>query len=316
MSQNEFEKIEAEYFRLRGQLAAGRISQEQYVAALKRLVIQDAQGRSWMLGVDSGKWYVHNGRAWVEAQPLTSASGTRAPLVAPRTPSQSRGSRKLILWAAGCACFMCLIGILGLMGALGFGLLKIDVAAPPPRATPQLGTVSIFPSPTFRSLIPATSTPRPLLIQTPTPIATSTGTAIATAPMTNTPVPFTPTPTVPPGVYVTGLRLEPPSPQRRADVGFYPTFFNTTGAEQSYRWLVYIYPAGDLRRSFGETAKSNAPFPVGVGEQRANGTWKLTGGGECEYFVARVAWISQDNQPITFSKPDGQIYELPFSVCP
>jgi hypothetical protein len=112
------------------------------------------------------------------------------------------------------------------------------------------------------------------------------------------------------------LRLEPPSPKRREDVGFYPTFLNSTGSEQTFRWLVYIYRADDLRHSFGETPKSAAPLPVGAVEQRANGTWRLTGGGECENFIARVAWINQDNQAITFTKPDGQMYELPFSVCP
>lgn len=99
-------------------------------------------------------------------------------------------------------------------------------------------------------------------------------------------------------------------------MGFYPTFLNTTGSEQCYRWLVYIYRTDNLRHSFGETPKSTVPFPIGAVEQRANGTWKLTGGGECENLIARVAWINQDNQPIPFTKSDGQVYELPFTVCP
>ena len=66
---NPFQKAEDEYFRLKGQLTAGRITREQFDAAIKELMVQDAQGRWWMLGADSGKWYVHDGTTWVEAQP-------------------------------------------------------------------------------------------------------------------------------------------------------------------------------------------------------------------------------------------------------
>jgi Cohesin domain len=68
-SSDAFKKAEDEYFRLKGRLSAGRMTQEQFEAALKDLMVQDAQGRYWMLGVDSGKWFVHNGQTWVEGQP-------------------------------------------------------------------------------------------------------------------------------------------------------------------------------------------------------------------------------------------------------
>jgi hypothetical protein len=64
-----FKKAEDEYFRLKGRLAAGRITREEFDAALKDLMTQDAQGRYWMLGADSGKWYVHDGQSWLEGQP-------------------------------------------------------------------------------------------------------------------------------------------------------------------------------------------------------------------------------------------------------
>jgi hypothetical protein len=36
------------------------------------------EGRYWMLGADSGKWYVHDGQTWVEAAPpAASQSGVR-----------------------------------------------------------------------------------------------------------------------------------------------------------------------------------------------------------------------------------------------
>ncbi len=68
-SSDPFKRTEDQYFVLRGQLAAGRITREQFDAALKGLMLQDAQGRYWMLGADTGKWFMHDGQAWVEANP-------------------------------------------------------------------------------------------------------------------------------------------------------------------------------------------------------------------------------------------------------
>ena len=64
-----FKKVEDDYYRLKGQLQAGRITREQFEAALKDLMIQDAQGRWWIIGVNDAKWYVNDGQQWVEQQP-------------------------------------------------------------------------------------------------------------------------------------------------------------------------------------------------------------------------------------------------------
>lgn len=64
-----FQRAEDEFFKLKGQVAAGRITQAQFEEQLRALVVQDAQGRYWMLGADSGKWYVHDGTSWVERTP-------------------------------------------------------------------------------------------------------------------------------------------------------------------------------------------------------------------------------------------------------
>ena len=79
MSADQFRRAEDEYFRLKGQFAAGRITPEQFEAAIKNLMVQDAQGRYWMLGPDTGKWYVHDGTTWVEAQPPTTATRALRP---------------------------------------------------------------------------------------------------------------------------------------------------------------------------------------------------------------------------------------------
>jgi hypothetical protein len=71
-SPDRFKYVEDEYFRLKGQLAVGRITQPQYEAALSALMIEDAQGRHWMLGVDSGEWHVYDGSAWIKADPYAA----------------------------------------------------------------------------------------------------------------------------------------------------------------------------------------------------------------------------------------------------
>jgi len=64
-----FQRAEDEFFKLKGQVGAGRITQAQFEEQLRALVVQDAQGRYWMLGADSGKWYMHDGTSWVERTP-------------------------------------------------------------------------------------------------------------------------------------------------------------------------------------------------------------------------------------------------------
>ena len=45
VSNDQFRQAEDQYFLLKGQLETGRITREQFDAALKELMIQDAQGR-------------------------------------------------------------------------------------------------------------------------------------------------------------------------------------------------------------------------------------------------------------------------------
>jgi hypothetical protein len=67
--QANFRWSEQEYGRLRGELAARRITQQQYHEMLQRLAVRDGQGRSWMLDGQSGRWLLYDGRAWVYADP-------------------------------------------------------------------------------------------------------------------------------------------------------------------------------------------------------------------------------------------------------
>jgi len=82
-SDNLFKKSEDEYFVLRGKLEVGRITREQFEAELRDLMLEDTQGRHWMLGVDSSKWFVRDGQVWVEADPY-SAGIVGKPVALPR----------------------------------------------------------------------------------------------------------------------------------------------------------------------------------------------------------------------------------------
>lgn len=64
-----FQRAEDEYFKLKGQLGMGRITQEQFEQHLRELMVQDTQGNYWMLGADTGKWYAREGDTWVERKP-------------------------------------------------------------------------------------------------------------------------------------------------------------------------------------------------------------------------------------------------------
>ncbi|MDE3092047.1 MAG: hypothetical protein KGJ80_21955, partial [Chloroflexota bacterium] len=74
-----FQKVEDDYFRLKGQLAIGRITRGQFGAALKALMIQDAQGRWWSIGAGDSKWYMNDGTRWVQADPPGSSPVAVAP---------------------------------------------------------------------------------------------------------------------------------------------------------------------------------------------------------------------------------------------
>lgn len=67
-----FKRVEDEYFKLRGQLDLGRITREAFEASLQAMLIRDQQQRYWMLGLDSGKWYLFNGATWTEANPYAN----------------------------------------------------------------------------------------------------------------------------------------------------------------------------------------------------------------------------------------------------
>ncbi len=171
-SADPFKQVEDHYFSLRGQLDAKRITQEQYEAALKELMVQDAQGRYWMLGAQSGAWYVYDGQQWVQDTPPgysspasafapTPPAPAVAPVYAPPPAAPASRAPQLPLLIAGVA--FALLLIVG-----GFYLLTrqnssavvqyITATVPPSVNAPATATA---PLPTATALIAIATVPPP-----------------------------------------------------------------------------------------------------------------------------------------------------------
>ena len=88
----QFQRVEDEYYRLKGKYATGRLTEEEFDQALKDLVFQDALGRYWIVGADTGEWYASDGGDWVKAQPpaaATVAPPASQPVAPAKTESKS-----------------------------------------------------------------------------------------------------------------------------------------------------------------------------------------------------------------------------------
>ncbi len=184
MASDQFSKAENEYFRLKGLLSAGRITQAQFEQSLRQLAIQDVLGRQWILGVDDGKWYVHDGRSWVAADPNASAATPASPAALGHVPPAPAKSNwlKYVAFTLGGALLLCVGVGVGLFVASSAGIMRLN---------PSVNT-----APTFAPI----PSPLVLVIATPVPIPTAT-----TLP-TNTPLPtstVTPTPTTSPTPTIT-----------------------------------------------------------------------------------------------------------------
>jgi hypothetical protein len=83
-----FREVETEYRQLRNQLDAGQLTEADLRARLEELMLEDNQGRWWIIGYETGLWYVHDGEQWVQGvPPAVQAETTIPPAVAgPVTP--------------------------------------------------------------------------------------------------------------------------------------------------------------------------------------------------------------------------------------
>ncbi|MBM3285062.1 MAG: hypothetical protein FJY81_04255 [Candidatus Aminicenantes bacterium] len=66
---NSFHGVEAAFQTLRRQYRHKEISRREFIDRLKRLRLRDDQGRFWMIGAQTGRWYYFDGRDWVREDP-------------------------------------------------------------------------------------------------------------------------------------------------------------------------------------------------------------------------------------------------------
>lgn len=171
-------------------------------------------------------------------------------------------------------------------------------------------TVNVVPTAATGTPVTPTATVQP---PTATP---ALSTATRPAP-TATTLPATPTINVPPGIYVTSMRVDPPEPRSDDHIVFYATVLNTTGQAQTFNVCVEIYnPNGpdSMRKSTGITTCRPREIAVGTSEVDTDG-WNTREGG-CTQYLAKTIYEDQAKARTTFLQPDGNNFWLNFTACP
>ncbi|MGB8648850.1 MAG: tetratricopeptide repeat protein, partial [Anaerolineae bacterium] len=62
-------QMESRFFELKGKLAVGQLAEDEFKREMEKLRFQDQQGRWWMIGAQSGRWYYYDGARWLLGQP-------------------------------------------------------------------------------------------------------------------------------------------------------------------------------------------------------------------------------------------------------
>lgn len=73
--EKQFENVEEEFTRLKREFRLGKISRREFIEQLKKLRLKDEEGRFWMIGAQSGKWYFFDGKNWVQSEPPSLEEG-------------------------------------------------------------------------------------------------------------------------------------------------------------------------------------------------------------------------------------------------
>ena len=72
MIEPRFRAVEHDFSRLKKQFLRGELTREQFAQALRELRLVDEQGRCWMIGAQTGKWYYYDGKNWIQSVPPQS----------------------------------------------------------------------------------------------------------------------------------------------------------------------------------------------------------------------------------------------------
>ena len=181
--------------------------------------------------------------------------------------------------------------------------------APPPTAAPK-PTATVEPT----SASTPTEAPKPT---TTTALPTSAPQASATTASAPTKAPTAAPPTsAPPGLYVTGVRLDPSQPAHAQNITFSVSFLNTANGDQNQKWVIYIYRADNPTKMNQQTAVTQSTFPPGTTDLQAQPTVKFgVTGYACDYYFAQVNSIDINNKGTPLTQPDGQALTKNFAVC-
>ena len=79
------EEMERRFFELKGMLNVGAMTEPDFKAEIEKLKFQDARGREWMIGAESGKWFTFDGARWLPGKPPVE-SPAPPPAVEPAAP--------------------------------------------------------------------------------------------------------------------------------------------------------------------------------------------------------------------------------------
>ena len=71
----EFKDVELRFEELKKKFHEGKISRTEFIERLKKLRLKDEEGRFWMVGAKSGKWYYYDGNNWIQADPPSLQEG-------------------------------------------------------------------------------------------------------------------------------------------------------------------------------------------------------------------------------------------------
>jgi hypothetical protein len=204
--------------------------------------------------------------------------------------------------AASVAC--ALLVLLTALAQSACSMVAADV--PLPTITPTVIGAAATSTPAETVTLVAVAVPT----DTPVPTVTPTQRAsVAVSPRA------TATPSIPPGVYATAIKIDPAPAKSDASPQFTVTFLNTTGGAKMYRWFVKVYQQ-DQPQSFGETSKIDSDIQPNTTQLVAKSDWKTTTVVQCMFLIARVFWIDENNQVHEFLKPDGYNPAAGFYVCP
>ncbi len=69
--EKRIKEVEKTFGKLKGKFRRGKISRQKFVDGLKKLRFMDDEGRYWMIGARSSKWYYFEGKDWIESDPTS-----------------------------------------------------------------------------------------------------------------------------------------------------------------------------------------------------------------------------------------------------